>query len=100
MIDLEAGKINPKGRTSDSLMYWTFENWTEVLGSKPLAGAVLDRWTHRCHIIEMSGKSYRLKGTKRRHETETGPASQNDITTTEEPALGGTTILVRWETRK
>ena len=43
-----------------------FENWTEVLGSERLTGAVLDRLTHRCHIIEMSGESYRLKDAKRR----------------------------------
>ena len=42
-----------------------FEQWTEVLGSERLTGAVLDRLTHRCHIIEMSGESYRLKDAKR-----------------------------------
>ena len=31
-----------------------FENWTEVSGSERLTGAVLDRLTHRCHIIEMN----------------------------------------------
>ena len=43
-----------------------FENWTEVLGSERLTGAVLDRLTHRCNIIEMTGESYRLKDAKRR----------------------------------
>ena len=43
-----------------------FENWTEVLGSERLTGAVLDRLTHRCHIIETSGESYRLKDAKKR----------------------------------
>ena len=37
-----------------------FEQWTEVLGSERLTGAVLDRLTHRCHILEASGESYRL----------------------------------------
>jgi DNA replication protein DnaC len=45
-----------------------FENWTEVLGSERLTGAVLDRLTHRCHIIEMRGESYRLKDAKRRRK--------------------------------
>ena len=45
-----------------------FENWTEVLGSERLTGAVLDRLTHRCHIIEMTGESYRLKDAKRRRK--------------------------------
>ena len=49
-----------------------FEQWTEVLGSERLTGATLDRLTHRCHIIEMKGESYRLKEAKKRgrHSTE------------------------------
>jgi DNA replication protein DnaC len=43
-----------------------FENWTEVLGSERLTGATLDRLTHRCHIIECNGESYRLKDAKQR----------------------------------
>ena len=44
-----------------------FEQWTEVLGSERLVGATLDRLTHRCHILEATGESYRLKDAKRRH---------------------------------
>ena len=43
-----------------------FEQWTEVLGSPRLTGAVLDRLTHHCHILEASGDSYRLKDARRR----------------------------------
>jgi len=43
-----------------------FEQWTEVLGSERLTGAVLDRLTHRCQILEMKGQSYRLKEAKER----------------------------------
>jgi DNA replication protein DnaC len=43
-----------------------FERWVEVLGSERLTGAVLDRLTHRCHIIECNGESYRLRDAKRR----------------------------------
>ena len=43
-----------------------FEQWTEVLGSERLTGAALDRLTHRCHILEMNGESYRLKEAKKR----------------------------------
>ena len=46
-----------------------FENWTEVLGSERLTGATLDRLTHRCHIIECNGESYRLNDAKRRRST-------------------------------
>ena len=43
-----------------------FENWPEVLGSERLTGAALDRLTHRCHILETTGESYRLKDAQRR----------------------------------
>ena len=52
-----------------SLMVTTnlpFETWTEVLGSERLTGTALDRITHRCHIIETNGESYRLKDAQRR----------------------------------
>lgn len=43
-----------------------FEQWTEVMGSERLTGAMLDRLTHRVHILEANGQSYRLADAKRR----------------------------------
>ena len=43
-----------------------FENWTEVLGNERLTGALLDRLTHRVHILEANGDSYRLRDAKQR----------------------------------
>jgi DNA replication protein DnaC len=43
-----------------------FESWTEVMGSERLTGALLDRLTHRVHIIEANGESYRLRESRRR----------------------------------
>jgi DNA replication protein DnaC len=43
-----------------------FERWTEVLGNERLVGATLDRLTHRCHVLEASGESYRLKEARQR----------------------------------
>ena len=43
-----------------------FEQWTEVMGSERLTGAMLDRLTHRVHIIEANGESYRLKDAQKR----------------------------------
>jgi DNA replication protein DnaC len=43
-----------------------FEQWTEVMGSERLTGALLDRLTHRVHILEANGESYRLQESKRR----------------------------------
>lgn len=45
-----------------------FEQWTEVMGSERLTGALLDRVTHRVHIIEANGESYRLKDARKRHK--------------------------------
>jgi len=46
-----------------------FESWTEVLGNERLTGALLDRLTHRIHIIEANGESYRLNESRRRLKT-------------------------------
>ena len=43
-----------------------FEQWVETFGSERLTGALLDRLTHRCHIIEANGESYRLRQAKKR----------------------------------
>lgn len=45
-----------------------FAEWTEVLGSERLTGALLDRLTHHVHILEMNGESYRLKNSKKKKE--------------------------------
>jgi DNA replication protein DnaC len=41
-----------------------FNEWTEILGTERLTGALLDRLTHHIHILEMNGESYRLKESK------------------------------------
>jgi DNA replication protein DnaC len=46
-----------------------FAEWTEVLGSERLTGALLDRLTHHVHILEMNGDSFRLKQSKRKRGT-------------------------------
>lgn len=43
-----------------------FENWIEVCGSERLTGAMLDRLTHKVHIIEANGQSYRLEQSRKR----------------------------------
>jgi len=48
-----------------------FERWTEVLGNERLVGATLDRLTHRCHLLEATGESYRLKQARRRRQAST-----------------------------
>ena len=43
-----------------------FAEWIEVTGNERLTGAMLDRLTHKVHIIEANGESFRLKEAKRR----------------------------------
>jgi len=63
-----------------------FEDWTQVLGSERLTGALLDRLTHHVSILTMNGDSYRLKQSARRR---TAGAEQNQATETVDPDTGG-----------
>ena len=53
-----------------------FERWTEVLGNDRLTAATLDRLTHRGHVLEATGDSYRLKQARRRRSAESTPAGE------------------------
>ena len=54
-----------------------FEDWTSVLGSERLTGALLDRITHHVSILAMNGDSYRLKQSAGRRRA-TARADQLD----------------------
>jgi DNA replication protein DnaC len=56
-----------------------FEDWTSVLGSERLTGALLDRLTHQVSILTMNGDSYRLRQSAGRHRTAVR-AEQNQAT--------------------
>ncbi|MBT2700699.1 IS21-like element helper ATPase IstB [Bacillus sp. ISL-40] len=38
-----------------------FSNWTQVFGDEQMTAALVDRLTHRSHILVMNGDSYRFK---------------------------------------
>lgn len=59
-----------------------FEDWTSVLHSERLTGALLDRLTHHVHILTMNGDSYRLKQSsgRRRSSAVDKRAEQNQAT--------------------
>jgi DNA replication protein DnaC len=42
-----------------------YRQWTSILQSQRLTGALLDRLTHHVHILELSGESFRLKQSRR-----------------------------------
>lgn len=56
-----------------------FAQWTEVLGSERLTGAFLDRLTHRCHILEATGESFRLKDARRRSTGRKSPETLREL---------------------
>ncbi len=41
----------------------SFDRWTEIFGDTILTVAMVDRLTHKAHILNMNGKSYRTKET-------------------------------------
>ena len=70
-----------------------FEDWTSVLGSERLTGALLDRLTHHVHILTMNGDSYRLKQSAGRRRAAAARAEQNQATAeTVDPDTGEITV--------
>lgn len=43
-----------------------FSKWVQFFGDPMLTAALVDRVTHGAHILNMNGKSYRLKESKAR----------------------------------
>jgi len=39
----------------------SFEEWGEVFGDDVMAGALIDRLVHHCHIVNIRGNSYRMR---------------------------------------
>ncbi len=43
----------------------SFDRWKEIFGDPVLTAAMVDRLTHRAYIVNMNGKSYRVKETRK-----------------------------------
>jgi len=41
-----------------------FDEWAEIFGNKKSTKALIDRFTHHCHIVETGNESWRLKEVK------------------------------------
>jgi DNA replication protein DnaC len=41
----------------------SFDRWEEIFGDPVITSAMVDRLTHKAHIIDMTGDSYRLRET-------------------------------------
>jgi DNA replication protein DnaC len=47
-----------------------FGEWGQIFQGERMTAALLDRFTHRCHIFQMNGESYRFKeSTKQKGKT-------------------------------
>lgn len=42
----------------------SFADWSDILGDKIMAGALLDRFLHHSHVLNLKGESYRLRKRK------------------------------------
>lgn len=42
-----------------------FADWGDIFGDAIIAGAMLDRYLHHCHVINLKGESYRMRSRKR-----------------------------------
>ena len=49
-----------------------FADWTQVFGDERLTAALLDRLTHRAHILEFVGESYRFRQRLKQDAGQTG----------------------------
>jgi DNA replication protein DnaC len=47
-----------------------FADWTQVFGDERLTLALLDRLTHKAHILEFTGESYRFRQQRHRQAQE------------------------------
>ena len=56
-----------------------FSEWPQVFGDERLTGALLDRLTHRVHILEVQGDSYRLKDSLKTREQKGGDAKPGTV---------------------
>ena len=60
-----------------------FEAWGEIFGDDVMAGALIDRLLHHCHIVNIRGNSYRV-----RHHRELAPRATEPTPTSASPKRG------------
>ncbi len=48
-----------------------FSEWNQVFQGERMTAALLDRLTHRCHVFQMNGESYRFRESRKNAKTRT-----------------------------
>ena len=48
-----------------------FSKWNEIFGDVTVASAILDRLLHHSHVINITGRSYRIKDKIKEVESKT-----------------------------
>ena len=43
----------------------SFDRWTEIFGDEVLTAAIVDRLTHKAILVNMNGKSFRVKESEK-----------------------------------
>ena len=59
-----------------------FEDWGGVLGDEVMAAALIDRLVHHCHIVNIRGNSYRMRGPSEPSAGRLGSAPQEGCVVT------------------
>ncbi len=54
------------------------EDWSKLIGDVPSATAILDRFLHHAHVINITGKSYRLRNQARKDNKPPSDESKAD----------------------
>jgi len=54
-----------------------FSDWGQVFQGERMTAALLDRLTHRCHIFEMNGESYRFRESMKQKRAKDQPTPEN-----------------------
>ena len=64
------------------------EDWAKLIGDVPAATAILDRFLQHATIIQITGKSYRLRHAGTSDKGEAGPVTQTGATKTKKEQEG------------
>ena len=56
----------------------SFEEWGEIFGDDVMAGALIDRLLHHCHVVHIRGNSYRMRHHAELWTTLNSPAAAAD----------------------